>query len=109
MNDSRASPSHAREAGEQVADQRRVAARNAAGAHRASHEELPEVRTWRRAPSVRLDVRFSPAPLTETWAMSRRSSVASAPCRPAAPNTAPTWSSRSTRIELANVTLGALT
>src|SRR6185369_5605712 len=55
MNDSRADPPSAPEAGRQIADHRRVAARLAAGTHHPPHQRMPEMRAWRRASRVCLD------------------------------------------------------
>src|SRR6476660_690743 len=55
MNDSRADPASAPEAGRQIADHGRVAARLAAGTHHPPHQRMPEMRAWRRASRVCLD------------------------------------------------------
>src|SRR5260370_34671309 len=55
MNDSRADPPSAPEAGRQITDHRRVAARLAAGTHHPPQQRMPEMRAWRRASRVCLD------------------------------------------------------
>ena len=55
VNDSRADPACAPQAGRQIANHRRVAARFAVGAHSAAHQRLPEMRARRRPPGFCAD------------------------------------------------------
>src|SRR6202040_1749252 len=55
MDDSRANPASAPEAGRQIADHRRNTAWLAAGAHGPTYQRLPEMRARRRAPGLRSD------------------------------------------------------